>query len=332
MLNIELDIPNTNPGGANQPFGTTKDDLTPGDETGTPLIKKWLNDLYYANYAVLFKAGVTPNGLEENTSASDFVTALTKLMEEFQSADFFNPTPQDIPNNTIKLSRAVIQDPQDPTADPLLIAAGAADGDPIPGVTADSRIDRGVFTKTGFLLKLGVQAAFPVPPVLLETEAPIFRTLVTTVGAPVFDNSQDLIINERVINRLPRLDIPNTAGRIILSGRVLANGTTDTNENFGSGAGFSVVPVSTGIYDLTFTGMGGFSKVMISLQVRRTTGLQDARTLGVADKSVDTGWGNTVGCRVRTTEEEIEGFVGFDTFYQPRPFDMDFQFNVMGLV
>lgn len=205
MLNIETDIPNTIPGAGTTPFGQFKDDAFPGDESGTPLIQKWPNDIYYGMFATLFKAGLTPNGTNENISVSQFVDALTILMEQFQSSNFLNPTPQQIPNNTVKLSRGVTRDPDDPTSEPIIIPAGSADSLIFTGVTTDSRIDRLVFDKTGTItLKVGVQAAFPTPPALLEGEEPICRVLISTVGTPVIDNVADIITPERVINRLQR--------------------------------------------------------------------------------------------------------------------------------
>ena len=233
MHRLNPDIPNTDIAAGDNPFGTARNTVTPGDGTATPLIEKWLNDLYYAFYAPIFKSGLVPSGVQENTNNSDFYNALILIMNTHKSTDFFNPTPQDSPNNTIKLARGVTRDPDDPTSEPVVIAAGAADAITFPGVTADSRIDRLVFNKTGAIIqKLGVQAAFPTPPALVEGEGPICRTLVTTIGAPIFDNIQDLIIPERIINRLQKS---------VTAGLTSAKATSHTR-SIAAGSGVQLVP------------------------------------------------------------------------------------------
>ena len=50
-----------------------------GVGTGTPLDAAWANDVLGALQAVLSAAGITPNGVPENATASQFVEALKKV-------------------------------------------------------------------------------------------------------------------------------------------------------------------------------------------------------------------------------------------------------------
>ena len=332
MLNLETDVPQTNVGTPSQPFGVHRDDITPGDETGTPLLKKTQNDLYYAFYAVIQKAGETLNNQEENVNTSNFFNALVTLMNQHVSADFLNPTPQNTPDNTIKLARGVVSDPNDPISEPIIIAADAASGLPFPGVTADSRIDRLVYDKTGAIIqKLGTQEAFPTPPALLAGEAPICRTLITTIGTPVLDNLQDLITDERVINTLPKLDIATTPGKVVLSGRVNANGTINKTTAFVPGASFSVAKPGSGTYDITLAGLGIFSNVVIlPIKNINSGGSRASFMEGITDKTLDTGFGTPTGFRAHITDL-FHDTCGGCPFMDSSSIDEVWSFIVIGL-
>ena len=227
MFKLNPDIPNTDVAAGDENFGSAKDDGFAGDNTGTPLIEKWLNDLYYAFYAVCFKNGITPSGNQENTATSDFFDALEAMMNTHQSANFFNPTPQNTPNNTVKLSRAVVRDPNDPTSEPIVVPAGAADGLPVTGVTAgDTRRDRFFWDKTGAVIKVvGTPQTLPTPstpPAIPAGFGPICQVLISTDGSPVLNNVADIIIDERIINRLQRSTaVPSKA---VQASRVISAG------------------------------------------------------------------------------------------------------------
>lgn len=333
MLNIETNIPQTLAGVGTKPFGAFKDDLTPGDNSGTGLIAKWPTDIYYALMSVVFKANLTPSGIVENVSASDFCDALTKLMEEFMSSDFLNPTPQLVPGNTIKLAKGVTRDPNDSTSEPILIPKGGADGLSFPGVTADSRIDRLYTDKTGTIFQiLGVQDAFPVPPTLPIGSIPICRTLITTIGSPVLDNVQDLIFDERVQNRAQQTSNPALPGQIIMSGRINANGTINKTSDFGLGSAFSVVKPVTGTYDVTLTGISStFANVQIIVIKNNTAqGSKGSYMEGVSDKGLATGYGTNVGFRV-VLIENFHQSCGGCPYMDVTSIDTDVSFIVIGL-
>jgi hypothetical protein len=329
MLNLETNVPQTNPGVGNRPFGVARNDTLPGDETGTPWIEKVLNDLYYGFYSVLYKAGVTPSGVGEDVSTSDFYNALVKTLNTHKSANFLNPTPQDTPNNTVKLARGVTRDPNDPNSEPVIILAGSADLLPVTGVTilGQKRRDRFVYDKFGVISKLvGTQAVTPTPPPIPTGFGPICQVLVSTVGTPVIDNVQDIIIDERDINQLPKLDTGVTPGKTVLSGRINANGTTNLLEDYGSGASFSVNRPTTGEYRVSLSGLGAFSQILVQYHLRFNN-FRAPIIKGIADLGTINGWGTPAGFTLKM-EALID--IGIGILLQT-PIDADFYFTVEGI-
>jgi len=67
---------NVDPPTANLPYGEMKNVVSPGDGTGTPVVKEYIQDLYYALIAVLEEAGIIPDNTEEGITSSQFLTAL----------------------------------------------------------------------------------------------------------------------------------------------------------------------------------------------------------------------------------------------------------------
>lgn len=70
--------PRANAGDPNYPFGSAKNDGVPGDKTGSPLDKDWLNDFLGFFQKLLDYAGITPSGVSDTILASDFFDALVK--------------------------------------------------------------------------------------------------------------------------------------------------------------------------------------------------------------------------------------------------------------
>lgn len=64
---------------AKYPYGLMKNDATPGDGTGTPLMQESSGDNIQPFYAMLFRAGIVPDNASENVTASQVVTALENL-------------------------------------------------------------------------------------------------------------------------------------------------------------------------------------------------------------------------------------------------------------
>lgn len=58
------------------PHGKARNVTVPGDGTGTPLEQKWVNDVWGFLQAVLAAGGVTPSGIPDTASASDYLNAL----------------------------------------------------------------------------------------------------------------------------------------------------------------------------------------------------------------------------------------------------------------
>jgi hypothetical protein len=69
-------IPNVDAPTANQDVGVARDDVTPGDGTGTPVRQDWQNDLYYGLRAMLNLAGLTPDNSVEGVTSSQVANAL----------------------------------------------------------------------------------------------------------------------------------------------------------------------------------------------------------------------------------------------------------------
>ena len=64
---------------ANNPDGTFKNDLIPGDKQGTPLDKGWQRDLWGFVSHLLNKANIAPDGSEENINDSQIYESLAAL-------------------------------------------------------------------------------------------------------------------------------------------------------------------------------------------------------------------------------------------------------------
>lgn len=77
---MALIIENKYPGKSNAasaayPFGSARNITTPGDSTGTPLEQAWLNDLFGFQQALLSSAGITPSGVEDTATVSQYLDA-----------------------------------------------------------------------------------------------------------------------------------------------------------------------------------------------------------------------------------------------------------------
>lgn len=65
MINLQEQFsPRVNPGDANYPFGSIKDNTSPGANDGTPLSAVWGNDWEGFAQAAMTEAGITPSGTE----------------------------------------------------------------------------------------------------------------------------------------------------------------------------------------------------------------------------------------------------------------------------
>lgn len=61
------------------PQGKAQNITTPGDATGTPLIKVWLNDLWGFLQALLATAGITPSGTPDTSLVSQYMDSIQSL-------------------------------------------------------------------------------------------------------------------------------------------------------------------------------------------------------------------------------------------------------------
>lgn len=77
MINLEEQFsPRVNPGDANYPFGSIKDNTSPGANDGTPLAAVWGNNWEGFAQAAMTEAGITPNGLPDTAQDSQLLAAV----------------------------------------------------------------------------------------------------------------------------------------------------------------------------------------------------------------------------------------------------------------
>ena len=77
MINLEQTYsPRANPADANYPFGSIKDNTTPGANDGTPLTAVWGNDFEGFRQAAMTEAGITPSGLQDTAQDSQLLDAV----------------------------------------------------------------------------------------------------------------------------------------------------------------------------------------------------------------------------------------------------------------
>lgn len=77
MINLESEFsPRVNPADANYPFGSIKDNTSPGANDGTPLSAVWGNDWEGFAQAAMTEAGITPSGLPDTAQDSQLLDAV----------------------------------------------------------------------------------------------------------------------------------------------------------------------------------------------------------------------------------------------------------------
>lgn len=77
MINLESEFsPLVNHADANYPFGSIKDNSSPGANDGTPLAAVWGNDWEGFAQAAMTEAGITPSGLPDTAQDSQLLAAV----------------------------------------------------------------------------------------------------------------------------------------------------------------------------------------------------------------------------------------------------------------
>lgn len=85
MLSLKDSVPNIDPATPATPYGAFRDNTSAGSADGTPVMSKYLNDLYGALYNILAAGDTIPSGEVENmTTPSDIVKALRVLASQVQ--------------------------------------------------------------------------------------------------------------------------------------------------------------------------------------------------------------------------------------------------------
>jgi hypothetical protein len=79
-INLKTSYPGKITEDANNPNGTFKNRTSDALKDGTPYEKKWASDLWGFVSHILKKAGISPNGAEENETNSQYYDALESLM------------------------------------------------------------------------------------------------------------------------------------------------------------------------------------------------------------------------------------------------------------
>lgn len=70
---------NTVSGDPEYPFGRAKNEVVPGDKTGTPWERDLINDIWGFHQSLLSEAGISPSGDPEKVGASQYLDALKEL-------------------------------------------------------------------------------------------------------------------------------------------------------------------------------------------------------------------------------------------------------------
>jgi hypothetical protein len=79
-------------GDAGYPQGKARNQLVPDDGTGTPLEELWVNDLFGMQQALLNDAAITPSGVPDTVSTSQYLTALKTLFIYGKAGGTWNPS------------------------------------------------------------------------------------------------------------------------------------------------------------------------------------------------------------------------------------------------
>jgi hypothetical protein len=79
-LNLNSSYPTkTNAPDADYPYGSARNQVTPGDGTGTPLDEDLVNDIVGFQQALLDMAGISPTGSPDKVGASQYLEAITSM-------------------------------------------------------------------------------------------------------------------------------------------------------------------------------------------------------------------------------------------------------------
>jgi hypothetical protein len=82
-LDIATQYPGkSKPADADYPFGSARNITTPGDGLGTPLEKAWLNDAFGFQQALLEEAEITPSGVPDTATNSQYLNALKEVFAD----------------------------------------------------------------------------------------------------------------------------------------------------------------------------------------------------------------------------------------------------------
>jgi hypothetical protein len=85
--NGQVDAP-----GASYPYGSARDDSTPGDLTGTPRIASEVNDWFGFAQALLGAAAIVPSGSPDTATTSQYLNALRQVVSELSGTMFTDIT------------------------------------------------------------------------------------------------------------------------------------------------------------------------------------------------------------------------------------------------
>ena len=91
MINLESEFsPRVNPADANYPFGSIKDNTSPGANDGTPLAAVWGNNWEGFAQAAMTEAGITPSGLPDTAQNSQLLDAVKAVTSKGGGFSFRN--------------------------------------------------------------------------------------------------------------------------------------------------------------------------------------------------------------------------------------------------
>lgn len=88
---------NTTTPNASYPYGGARDVVSPGDGSGTPFVAEMLNDIFGFQQAVLTEADITPSGVPDTATDSQYLDALKAITGGIEPVDRTINIPADFP-------------------------------------------------------------------------------------------------------------------------------------------------------------------------------------------------------------------------------------------
>lgn len=106
-MDLDAFYANAEPADADYPQGSAKNIVTPGDNTGFPFEKEWVNDNFGFQQKLLLAAGITPSGSPDTVLASQYFEAMQKV-QTFIDVTAFGAVGDGVTDDTAAIAAAVV--------------------------------------------------------------------------------------------------------------------------------------------------------------------------------------------------------------------------------